>query len=73
MKTEIGEDGYLEHNFYAEDLDIFIPPPEPERSFGDYTPGRYAWILTNIKPLPAPIPAKGALGLWDWEPVGVEL
>lgn len=43
-------------------------PDEPGRSFGDYTPfGRYAWILTNVHPLPEPIPAKGALGLWDWE------
>ncbi|MBE3040483.1 MAG: ASCH domain-containing protein [Chloroflexi bacterium] len=38
-----------------------------ERSFGDYTPGRYAWILENVKPLPEPIPAKGALGLWNWD------
>lgn len=41
-------------------------PDEPERSFGDYTPfGRYAWLLTNIKRLPEPIPAKGALSLWE--------
>lgn len=40
--------------------------PEPEHSFGDYTPGRYAWLLTNIRMLSEPIPAKGALGLWEW-------
>jgi hypothetical protein len=45
---------------------LWLPPPEPELSFGDYTPGRYAWILTNVKALPEPIPAKGALGLWEW-------
>lgn len=39
-------------------------PPEPERSFGDYTPGRYAWHLANVRVLPRPIPAKGRLGLW---------
>jgi hypothetical protein len=44
-----------------------LPPPEPELSFGDYTPGRYAWILVNVKPLETPIPAKGALGLWEWK------
>lgn len=38
-----------------------------EFAFGDYTPGRYAWLLTDIKPLPEPIPAKGALGLWEWQ------
>lgn len=42
-----------------------LPPEEPELSFGDYTPGRYAWILTDIKPLATPIPCKGALSLWD--------
>lgn len=43
-------------------------PDEMERSFGDYTPfGRYAWMLTNVQPLPNPIPAKGALSLWEWE------
>jgi hypothetical protein len=34
-------------------------------------PGRYAWILEDIKPLPEPIPARGAQGLWNWEPEGV--
>lgn len=37
-----------------------------ERSFGDYTPGRFAWILKNANQLSEPISAKGALGLWDW-------
>lgn len=37
---------------------------EQEYAFGDYTPGRFAWILANIKPLAEPIPVKGALGLW---------
>jgi hypothetical protein len=43
-------------------------PPEPERSFGDYTAGRYMWFLSDIKKLEHPIPAKGAMGLWEWEP-----
>lgn len=42
------------------------PVPEPERSFGDYSPGRFMWLLANVRPLPKPIPAKGALGLWEW-------
>lgn len=41
---------------------------EPEESFGDYTPGRYGWLLADVKPLPKAIPARGALGLWTWEP-----
>lgn len=40
---------------------------EQEKAFGDYTDGRYAWLLADVRPLPEPIPAKGALGLWTWE------
>lgn len=43
-------------------------PSEPERSFGDYAPGRYAWILREISCLLEPIPARGSLGLWEWTP-----
>jgi hypothetical protein len=43
------------------------PLTDQERAFGDYTPGRFAWLLANIRALPKPIPAKGALGLWEWE------
>jgi len=42
---------------------------EQERAFGDYTPGRYAWLLADVQPLATPIPAKGALGLWEWQGV----
>lgn len=42
---------------------------EQEKAFGDYTPGRYAWLLANVKALPEPIPCKGALGLWNYEGV----
>ena len=38
-----------------------------ERAFGDYTPGRFAWLLANVRALPEPIPAKGALGLWNYD------
>lgn len=39
-----------------------------ERAFGDYGTGRYAWLLADVRPLAEPIPAKGALGLWEWTP-----
>lgn len=39
---------------------------EHERAFGDYSLGRWAWLLADVKPLPVPIPAKGALHLWEW-------
>ena len=50
-----------------EGLRAVLPPDEPERSFGDYTPGRYAWLLADIRALPEPIPARGQLGLWTWD------
>jgi hypothetical protein len=39
---------------------------EPEFYFGDYTIGRWAWHLSEVKALDKLIPAKGALGLWEW-------
>ena len=38
-----------------------------ERLCGIYAPGRYAWFLEDIEVLPQPFPAKGMLGLWNWE------
>lgn len=37
---------------------------------GDYAPGRYAWVLANVRALEPPAPARGRLGLWDWRPEG---
>lgn len=52
------------------DIDyIKIPPPEPELSFGDYTPGRYAWMLRDVRMLEKPIPVKGKQRLWEWDDV----
>ncbi len=36
-----------------------------ERRFGDYHPGRFAWLLEDIEPLAEPIPWRGALGLFN--------
>lgn len=36
-----------------------------EKAFGDYSQGRFAWHLDKIRALSQPIPAKGALGLWE--------
>lgn len=37
-----------------------------EYHFGNYGPHRYAFKLNNVQRLEAPIPVKGALGLWEW-------
>lgn len=38
--------------------------PKLEKLCGDWTPGRHAWELANLIPLPNPIPIKGKQGLW---------
>lgn len=40
-----------------------------EKAFGDYTKGRYAWLLSDAVLLPQPIFIKGSLGLWNYVPV----
>lgn len=44
-----------------------VPPPldSNEYAFGDYSVGRFAWLLGNVRALPEPIPCKGALSLWE--------
>ena len=39
-----------------------------QEPYGDFTPGRYAWLLDNIRPVDPPVPAKGRQGLWRWNP-----
>lgn len=46
---------------------IVLPVDSNEYHFGDYTPGRFAWILEDVKALPEPIFVKGEQGLWDWD------
>lgn len=36
-----------------------------ERAFGDYSPGRWAWILKNIKAVVPRITCRGSLSLWQ--------
>lgn len=59
-------------------IDVFCHPPrvffgegtvpgEFERELGNYEPGRFAWVTTNLKSIDPPIPASGAQGLWEWK------
>src|SRR5262245_48373249 len=36
-------------------------------AFGNWEPGRFAWELRKVQKLETPIPARGAMGLWEWE------
>lgn len=40
---------------------------EEERAFGDYGNSRFAWLLNNALMFEKPIPAKGSLGIWEFE------
>lgn len=44
------------------------PVPEEEEPLGDYALNRFGWFLEDVTPLPEPVPARGALGLWEWRP-----
>jgi len=44
------------------------PVTIPIDPFGDFSPGRWAWLLEDIQPFPKPIPAKGHQGFWNWTP-----
>ncbi len=39
---------------------------ERERALGDYSPGRFAWVLQNPEMFDTPIPARGNQGWWTW-------
>lgn len=39
--------------------------PELEMPLGDYSAGRFAWVVKNVRALPKPMPCRGHLGLWD--------
>jgi hypothetical protein len=38
-----------------------------EIAFGDWSPGRLAWVLKNVSRFASPILARGRQGLWEWE------
>jgi hypothetical protein len=38
-----------------------------ELDFGDFSPGRFAWVLDDVRPVEPPVPASGKQGLWVWE------
>jgi hypothetical protein len=42
---------------------------EDQRPYGDFTPGRFAWLLADVVPVDPPVPFKGGQGLTKrWTP-----
>jgi len=45
-----------------------------EKACGDYTLGRFAWVLEDVRAISEPIPIRGKQKLWEWEvPEGVKV
>ena len=53
---------YMDEKFLKE-----INKNKIEKDCGNYSEGRYAWILDNVKPLAKEIPAKGQLVIWNYD------
>ncbi len=45
---------------------------EKELEFGDYSFGRFAWILKDVQPLKMPLPVKGFQRLWNWDEASLD-
>ncbi len=43
-----------------------------EYAFGDFTPGRYAWVMEDAVLFKKPVPAVGKQGLWNWDPIMIK-
>ena len=40
--------------------------PDP---YGNFGPGRWAWLLEDVERLDPAVPARGRQGFWNWKPV----
>ena len=43
---------------------------EQEKALGDYSPGRWVWVLKNPVMFRMPVYARGKQGWWNWEEGG---
>jgi hypothetical protein len=39
-----------------------------ERAFGDFSDGRYAWEIADVRPIDPPVPVRGRERFWEWNP-----
>lgn len=48
--------------------DVFQHVTRADAASGDFSEGRFAWALTEVRPLDEPIPTLGRQGLFNWSP-----
>jgi len=49
------------------DVVQFPNPKAVPDEYGDFTDGRFGWLLRNVRPLDHPVEAKGGRMLWNWD------
>lgn len=47
---------------------ITVARHDDQLPLGDFTPGRWGWMLDDVELVDPPAPARGRQGLWDWTP-----
>jgi hypothetical protein len=62
------DDGYAHLGKFVEPSAYEALLTDLERAFGNYEPGRWAWITDSMIALPEPIPFRGAQGFFEWTP-----
>lgn len=45
---------------------VSVHSQDGNRALGDFSPGRFAWLLSHIEPVDPPVPARGRQQLWEW-------
>ena len=59
----------LDNKLWLYDGGVGAYDVEDQRPYGDFRPGRFAWVFdTDIKPIDPPVPARGRQQLWEWTP-----
>jgi hypothetical protein len=48
--------------------DLFLPDPVRAALRSHWAEGSYCFILAGVRPLPRPVPCRGAMGLWRLPP-----
>lgn len=56
--------GYFQGAIKTADADV----SRQERKLGDWSPGRWAWKISDLHIFTTPVPATGKQGLWEWTP-----